>query len=196
MVQYRDTGLPLPIEASTQPLSRTPPWQGTHPVLRFAQRYPWVFWSGLFFSMMLLIALAGVLLVTPLKSEAVRSKVTPIVAAPIAPPKPAEFSALWALGAITASCAVVSLLLTTSLSVANQRRRLIKHSKPAPNSEPRRRTQLELPEAANPPTPSAVATMLSFAAHLNPIATLPLNFLNKEIAAKNAVTPPVGKPKQ
>ncbi len=184
MVQYRDTPLNLPLEAPTPPLSRTSPWQGTHPLLWFAQRYPLVFWSSLFSSMMLLTALATTLLVNPLRADQERSRVTPIVS-PVVMHQSSPASPLWALGAITASCAVVSLLLTTSLGGATQRRRLIKHSIPAPHAEPRHRVQLDLaPPAPNPATATAAR---SNAANLDPIATP----FSPEGAPKNAVLPAV-----
>lgn len=192
MGQYRNAHLTLPhlVEAPAQPLSgsrtgsRTPPWQGTHPVLWFAQRYPLVFWSSLFSTMMLLTALATALLVTPLRPQGERPKVAPIVLPPVVQKAP-EPSPLWALGAITGSCAIVSLLLTTSLSVANQRRRLIKYSIPAPHAEPRHRAQSEVSDAAPLPSAAAVTTVLSLAANLAPIA-LPLA---PEGTAKKSVTP-------
>ena len=159
MAQYRD-------RKSTLPPAALPPWQGIHPVLWFAQRYPLVFWSGLFSGMMLLTALATALLVTAPPSEAERSP-APIVS-PVERRSTPEFPAIWALGAITASCAIVSLLLTTSLSVGNQKRRLIKHPQPTP--DPRQRAPLELTPPDSPPQETAASLST---VNLTPIATWP-----------------------
>jgi hypothetical protein len=196
MVQYRETHLAHPpevllVKAAPASTSRSSPWGATHPVLWFAQRYPFVFWSGLFSSIMLLTALATTfLLMTPAKPEVERIRVAPAPVAALPTPQPAnEFAALWALGGITASCAVVSLLLTTSLGVAQQRRRLIKHSKPAPNSEPRHKAPLDFLRTAPIPATPAVAETLPLAANLTPIAPpLPPDAAKKS-ASKTVVTP-------
>ena len=186
MVQYRDTHLTLPLAAPVRSPARTPPWQGTHPVLWFAQRYPLVFWSSLFSSLMLLTALATVLLLTPLRPEAARSRAVPTVPPAIVAPNSATFSALWALGAITASCALVSLLLTTSLRVAKQRRRLIKHSIPAPSAEPRHRySQAESSTTTPLPPQGAVATAFALGANLTPLTLT----ASPEGMARKAVIP-------
>jgi hypothetical protein len=149
MTQFQDPSVSPPSQASQQsiPPASPDPLPNPRPLLWFVQRYPLIFWSVLFSSLMFLTALATVLLVNQPKFTA--EKPQPAVSAsplePVTPLATRQLPSHWTLGAITLSCATVSFFITMSLGGSTKPpRRLIKQSKTAPHSEPRQQSKSAL----------------------------------------------------